>query len=337
MPVYNTPVSYLKEAIESILNQTYRDFEFIIIDDGSTGECTAYLDNLNDERVRLIRNPENLGITKSLNIGFQAARGKYIARMDSDDISLQNRFEKQLAFMESHPDAIVCGTKTVNLGNRLIPIKYKKMESMEHYRVRLLFIFPGPRHPTAFFDHEKLLEHQITYDESLPYSQDYDMWMKVSQIGTIYIMPEVLLLYRIHPKQITKVHRERQICCQNITTKKLLIQLLDNVTDEEVAQHQRWSEQFSNNEVITPQVAIWYDRLIAANMQKKIYNERLLKNYINLIKGKLVYQTFKKDMTIFEKIRLVFHYHVILSIQNEIYRRLKEHLSILINRKKTLS
>ena len=94
MPTYNTEVSILKEAVDSILNQTFGDFEFIIIDDGSTNNSVEYLKSLQDQRVKIIRNDTNIGITKSLNIGLRAAKGKYIARMDSDDIAFPDRFEK---------------------------------------------------------------------------------------------------------------------------------------------------------------------------------------------------------------------------------------------------
>lgn len=111
MPVYNTPKDILNEAVKSILNQSFADFEFIIIDDCSDkAECKDYLESLYDERIRIIRNPQNLGITKSLNIGLRAASGKYIARMDSDDISLPRRLEKQYSFMEEHTDTLICGT-----------------------------------------------------------------------------------------------------------------------------------------------------------------------------------------------------------------------------------
>ena len=116
MPTYNTAVPVLKAAVDSILNQSFRDFEFIIVDDHSTDGSEAYLSSLSDPRIRLLRNMEQLGVTKSLNVGLRAAKGRYIARMDSDDISLPERFEKQVAFMESHPDAIACGTGYENIG-----------------------------------------------------------------------------------------------------------------------------------------------------------------------------------------------------------------------------
>ena len=117
MPVFNTQIDFLKEAVESILNQSFREFEFIIIDDGTTDGSSQYLGSLSDPRIRIIRNERNLGITQSLNIGFSIAKGKYIARMDSDDISLPCRLQEQYNLMERHPEVIVCGSKTGKIGS----------------------------------------------------------------------------------------------------------------------------------------------------------------------------------------------------------------------------
>ena len=271
MPTYNTEVSILKEAVDSILNQTFGDFEFIIIDDGSTNNSVEYLKSLQDQRVKIIRNDTNIGITKSLNIGLRAAKGKYIARMDSDDIAFPDRFEIQYSFMESHPDVFVCGTK-VNYftglfppaeqhkdqkkfvvfkenaiyGKKLLFEKYK-IEDMESYKVKLIFCDPGPMHPTVFFNHEKLIQYHIEYDEELTYAQDYDMWMRISEIGQICILPETLLHYRIHFGQISKAHREKQRQCSQRTQSKLLEPLLGNVTEEDLSFHFSHSSRY------------WYD------------------------------------------------------------------------------
>ncbi len=106
MPVYNTKEEWLREAIESILNQSYKDFEFIIIDDGSDKSIEPIVNSYNDARIVLIRQ-ENLGIAKSLNYGFKISKGEYIARMDSDDISLPERFEKQVNFLDKNPQISV--------------------------------------------------------------------------------------------------------------------------------------------------------------------------------------------------------------------------------------
>ena len=307
MPVYNTPVPYLKEAVGSILGQTFRDFELIIVDDGSENETEEYLRTLSDPRIRMIRNETNRGITRSLNIGFAAARGKYIARMDGDDISFPERFEKQFAFMESHPDVFVCGADSVNLGDEPRPVS-TVMEDMESYRVRMLFAYPGPTHPTAFFSREKLDRYRITYDESLVYAQDYGMWRTISKVGRICILPEVLLYYRIHPDQINKKHREQQIRCDKMTQRKLLTELLGDISDEELDMHYRCSTGFYRDAVISPQVHGWYRRILRANSDKKIYDQAKKKKRIILIEKKLIEHRYTKSMSMCGKALLLFRY-----------------------------
>ena len=312
MPTYNTNVSVLREAVDSILAQTFRDFEFLIIDDGSTNESVAYLNTLADPRIRIIRNETNIGVTKSLNIGFREARGKYIARMDSDDISFPERFEKQLAFMESHPDVIVCGSRVKNftdklLANQRVRVK-KEIEDMESYRVRMLFSNPGPNHPTAFFNREMLIRYNIYYDEELVYAQDYGMWLTVSQYGRVCKLPEVLLYYRVHTDQISKTHRERQIQCDKMTQRKLLTQLLGNVSEKELDLHYFYSTGYYREAPLTPQCIQWYNRLIAANEQRRIYDQKKFKQRIVQIKKNLIKQMFTKEMSKIEKVKLCFRY-----------------------------
>lgn len=335
MPTYNTQISILTEAVDSILNQTFCDFEFIIIDDGSTNDTYEYLKSIPDERIKIIKNDANIGITKSLNIGFRVAKGKYIARMDSDDIAFPDRFEKQYAFMESHPDVFVCGSKVIHFKNSTIPdiqptdqtkdrpafIKKKgsqrkenieftniKIEDMESYRVRMLFTNPGPVHPTAFFNHEKLIQYQIDYNEELEYAQDYDLWMRISSVGQICTLPKVLLYYRVHAGQISKAHREKQIECDQMTQRKLLEQLLDNVSEEELSFHYKHSSGYDSNAKISPRAIQWYGRIISANKERKIYDQKKLVQYIDCIKTRLISQIFTRDMSKSMKGRLLFQY-----------------------------
>lgn len=307
MPTYNTPVDILREAVESILWQTFRDFEFIIIDDGSTNDSVDYLNRLEDKRIRLIRNPENIGITKSLNIGFRAAQGKYIARMDSDDISLPARLEKQYAFMEIHPDAIACGTGYELIGavNGKRPGESIKTED---YRVKMLFANPGPIHPTAFFVREKLVKHQVWYDESLPFAQDYGLWAEICRYGKVCVLPDILLQHRIHSNQVSKQHRERQIQCDKAVQKKLLEELLGPISASELDAHYFHSTGYYHEALISPEIATWYERLIYANKSACFYDERALKRRIILIKKRLIHQSFTTSMSKTAKIMLFFHY-----------------------------
>ena len=310
MPVFNSQISYLKEAIDSILNQTFKDFQFIIIDDGSTGSCKEYLESLSDPRIRIIHNEKNLGITKSLNIGLREARGKYIARMDDDDISLPFRFEKQFAFMETHPDVIVCGSKTQPIGKKRQRIASGKvsMIDMEEYRIKLLFVNPGPVHPTAFFRHEKLIKYNIWYDESLRYAQDYGMWVSISRYGNVCLFEDMLVIKREHADQISTAHIEQQMECAKKARKKLLIELMGSVTDEEMDQHFIHSTSYYKNATISPEIVNWYNRIMKANNQRHIYNARKLRRYIESRELRLIVQTFTDEMSIIEKARLVFRY-----------------------------
>ena len=313
MATYNTEIPMLKEAVDSILNQSFGDFEFIIIDDGSTNDSVDYIRGITDNRVKIIRNPENLGITRSLNIGLREARGKYIARMDADDISMPERFEIEYTFMEKHPEVIVCGARIGIIdGNSKVTKKAstaKTSEDMESYRVRMLFQNPGPIHPTAFMRHEKLIENHITYDEELRYAQDYGMWETTSHFGTIVILEEELLYHRRHGKQITTARREVQMQCDKMTQKKILAALLGDVSDEEVDFHYVHSTGYFPDSRISPEVAAWYERLVRANKERRIYDQGKLEKRILTIKKNLIRQTIKLDrLSGMRKMRIVFRY-----------------------------
>ena len=120
LPVYNCE-SFIHETVESILNQTYIDFELLIIDDASSDETVMKIKQFEDDRIKLIEKPENTGYTNSLNQGIKLAKGKYIARMDSDDICEPNRFEKQVKMLENRPELIVCGSAIqINGGDQVL-------------------------------------------------------------------------------------------------------------------------------------------------------------------------------------------------------------------------
>lgn len=271
MATCNTDIRYLREAVESILNQSFKDFELIVIDDGSTNETWDYLNSLSDDRIRLIRNEANVGVTKSLNIGLKAARGQYIARMDADDISARDRLEKQLAYMEFHPETVMCGSWVQDIGDATT-IRRSRIKDMDTYRIKTLFYYPGPLHPTMFIRHSILDEHGIEYDESLIYAQDYALCAELGKLGNVAILSDVLLNRRIHPSRITQKHYETQKQCSIKTQTKLLHELLDNITEEEAMLHYRFSyEKRFKGAADFFRCASWYMKLIRANNHKKIY------------------------------------------------------------------
>ena len=313
MPFYNTPVPILREAIESILNQTFRDFELVIIDDCSTDESADYLKSINDERVRIIRNTVNLGVTKSLNVGLSEAKGKYIARMDSDDISFPERLQKEYEYMEAHPDTVMCGSRVELFGSRS-GFGIKPINDTEIYRATLLFRYPGPMHPTIFLRHEALLTYGVRYNENLKYAQDYDLYAKVTPLGKIYIFPEPLLKYRTHEKQISSTGRDIQMECAKATQRRLLAELLGDISEKELEMHYTHSCGYDLGCVINEEIAAWYDKIAEANKTAKIYDQKKLEKVIVSVKESLVKAFFTQDRGIKEKLRTCLHYLPFLSV-----------------------
>ena len=308
MPVYNVEIPILEEAVNSILNQTYQDYEFIIIDDGSSEDTRSYLEGLQDSRIRLIRNSAHLGITRSLNIGFREAKGKYIARMDGDDISLPARFEKQLEFMENHPDVIVCGTAVEFFGAEEF-IHRRIIKDMESYRIRLLFSNPGPMHPTAFFNRALLDCYHIKYDESLEYAQDYGLWTVISRHGKVYILDDVLLRYRRHFRRVSSEFKNKQVQCDKLTKERLLRKLLGDVTQKEVDLHYKYGSGYFKGLAVNMEMYYWFRRLIKANNRIGIYNKKKFRNYVyNSIIKPAIYQSFSPESSYASKISAFFYY-----------------------------
>ncbi len=195
MSVYNGE-KYLKEAIDSILSQTYADFEFIIIDDGSTDKSLEIISSYHDQRIVLVQNEINIGLTKSLNKGIRLAKGKYIARMDADDISLPLRFEKQVLFMQEHPDIDICGTWYTTFEQH----KYLQKLPLTHEQIKADLLFYTPiAHPTILM--KKNIFKKYQYPENFLKAQDYALWIELIDKYKFSNLPESLLMYRTHLSQ----------------------------------------------------------------------------------------------------------------------------------------
>jgi glycosyltransferase involved in cell wall biosynthesis len=202
MSVYNGQ-KYLCESIDSILNQTYKNFGFIIINDGSEDNSLDILlgYQTRDNRV-LIVNQNNIGLTRSLNRGIKVAASEYIARQDADDISLPTRLEKQLNYMENHPEVAVIGClgDVFNVNGVLQTtkvLKYSREGIKRHLASKNLFM-----HGSAMM-RKSCLEKVGFYREFFRHSQDYDLWLRLSQYFDIDILPEHLYQYRVTAEAIS--------------------------------------------------------------------------------------------------------------------------------------
>lgn len=219
MPVYNGE-KYLKEAIDSILNQTFTDFEFIILNDGSTDKTEDIVLGYDTPRIRYVKNEINLKISKTLNKGIALAKGKYIARMDADDISLPERFEKQVKFMDDNLDIGVSGTWLQTFGDSCSI--WSPPESHEEIIIDMLFRSPL-MHPTVFIRKKILLSMNKIYNESFNGVEDYELWTRLSKITKLANIPEVLLNYRINDFSKNRKHyKNKQLLLANLVRNKYL-------------------------------------------------------------------------------------------------------------------
>lgn len=202
MCVYNTNSVFLKKAVNSILIQSFGDFEFLIVDDCSSLDL-FYDSVFRDPRIKLIRLDSNRGPAHARNVALKIAKGDYIAIMDSDDISYPDRFTKQLMYLDSHPNCVACGTWFKFIGTKNHEVR-RIINDSEYYRCCLLFgNVPTLLNPTVMIRRKTLVDYNIEYDESLLYGEDYKMWMQISEHGIITNIEEVLFEYRVHENQLT--------------------------------------------------------------------------------------------------------------------------------------
>ena len=210
MSVYNGE-DYLAEAIDSVLGQSFRDFELIIINDcstDSTSEILARYAEL-DSRVKVHTNEQNLRLPSSLNKAISLAEGKYIARMDADDICMPDRFEKQYAFMEANTDVALSSCRFMTLKNGVISSGGCGGKS-DNESIKALLLVTNPiLHPGIIARAEVI--RSLGYDKSFTCTEDMELWSRFVMAGhKVEIQSEYLMIYRLHDKQITETTRERQ-------------------------------------------------------------------------------------------------------------------------------
>lgn len=201
MPAYNAE-KYLREAIDSILTQTYRDFEFIIINDGSTDRTKEIIQSYTDPRIVYLENKHNSGICVTLNKGLDAARGRYIARMDSDDISLPIRLSTQVEYMESHPEIGVCGSDIIVFGDGIEESVFEQIHLSDDCAAGLLFN-PCLAHPSVMLNNKILKSLNLRYEDSYRGLEDFKLWWELAKFTKIANINKPLLQYRHHKEQET--------------------------------------------------------------------------------------------------------------------------------------
>lgn len=198
---------FLHEAIQSVLRQTLADFEFVIVNDGSVDDTRDVIRSYGDSRIKLIDNPVPLGLAASLNLGIDRSRGKYIARMDADDICLPERLEKQVQFMDAHPSICASGTWAAVIDANGVALRERPMPFGSAMQLRPWLTSPII-HPSAIIRTSQLGE--LRYDPKLTAAQDFDLWFRLARRWRLDNLPESLLRYRTHDKSISQERRAEQ-------------------------------------------------------------------------------------------------------------------------------
>ena len=207
MPMYQTSSDYLKEAVESILAQSYKDFEFIILNDSPENpDLRAMVENYTDRRIRYYENSKNLGIAGSYNRLLELATCEYAAMMNHDDISHPDRIKLQVEFLDAHPEIGAVGTAFKKFGeiNRFKTV----INPQDDASIRSLFLFKVPlHHPTVMFRRQLLTENNIHYNTNYISLNDRQLFYDISKVAKLANLPQVLYKYRFHSRMASKIFK----------------------------------------------------------------------------------------------------------------------------------
>jgi glycosyltransferase involved in cell wall biosynthesis len=276
MPVYNRE-KYVAEAVASIINQTFTDLEFIIIDDGSTDSTFEILKTFNDNRIKLIRKSDNKGNYSARNEGMELASGKYICVIDSDDIALPNRIQRQFEFMEANQKIGLCGSFVKVIDSDEIITAPENHEEIKVWSLSNIMF----RHPTVFIRTEFLKKYKLKYNDSYRYAGDYDFLVKAAHLFPVTNIQEVLLEYRKHPEQISSANKSGQV---KVVQQVILSQLNNfkrNITDEEKQLHLAlMNRNRIQGKTDFNKLKVWANYLILLNNKTGIFDSLHLANFL---------------------------------------------------------
>lgn len=234
LPVYNAE-NYIAETVYSILKQTFVDFELIIINDCSTDSTLHILEEISDRRIQLITNTENEGLISVLNKGMKLAKGKYIARIDADDVAYHDRMFHQISFLEKNEDYILVGSAAKEIdekGTEGEIIRYHESSDDLHF---LLCFYCPIIHPSVMFRSEVVKKYDLQFDLNYKHAEDYEFWTRLIQYGKFKNLDYPLIKYRIHQNQISSQHSEFQKKQVELIRKKFIVHVLAEYSSSEIA------------------------------------------------------------------------------------------------------
>ncbi len=277
MPVYNTE-PYLSEAIQSMLNQTYVDFELIILDDCSTDRSAEVVQTFSDARIVYHRNEVNSGLANNLNTGLKLATGKYIARMDGDDISLPHRLQTQVDFLESHPDIDLCSCAMQMFGadNQL----WIRDRDPEQVKITMMF-YSAVLHASSVFRRDVFEKNNLYYKQETFPAEDYDLWARAAFFCRMVNLPDVMYLYRMHRTQVTSTDPRSAEKCREIQI-RYLSKALPVLSEKEIVDFVDGFIAYKISEIAEIKVVKnHYLKIVKANASVLFFDQKLLNVRLN--------------------------------------------------------
>lgn len=236
MPIHNCR-PYVGLAVQSILSQSFTDYELIVIDDASTDGSADEVRAINDPRVRVIRNETNLRVAGSLNNGLAIATGRYIARMDGDDLCAPGRLGAQIAYLESHPQVGVCGCWAKYFG---VGIPHVFRAPTEPHEVAAFMLFQNPLcHPSVMIRRSCLDDTGLAYDPTFTFSEDYDLWTRLEPHTQLANLPQVLVHIRQHPSSVSRQFADTMSAQTNVILRRMFKRLQLDPDEETLLFHFR--------------------------------------------------------------------------------------------------
>jgi glycosyltransferase involved in cell wall biosynthesis len=297
LPVYNCEL-YIKETIDSVLEQTFSDFELLVIDDCSTDNTVSVIKEFLDERICLIEKEKNSGLINSLNFGISIAKGEYIARMDGDDICLPERFAKQVAFLDKNPAIIMCGTAIKFIGSSCGNLFYP--QTNEEVKICLFSFSPTFAHPTVMG--KKIFFKNNNYDIAYEHAEDYELWTRLVQEGEAANLNEILLEYRVHPNQVSVTKKNIQDLNSYKSRLKMLqsLQLDSKYSEDDIIKflvNKNWPYTITECSDINK----FYNFVIHQNTVLHVFERNLFKSKLQQIKMSLYKQYFNRKRILHPK------------------------------------
>ena len=315
MPVYNSE-AFVSRAIRSVLNQTYKDFELLAIDDGSTDRSLSIIQKFRDKRLKLIRHYKNRGLVESLNEGIGVAQGEYLARMDADDISLSRRFEVQTRILDRNPEIGVLGTSVYRLSVKKVITWIYDWEN-ERSKSRLLFE-PALAHPTVFIRKDIIDRFKLRYNKNDKHAEDYGLWTKLSDIAHMKSTTEPLFIYREHKGQ--KSNNDKIDAIRNFRSGFLLkMGIKPTLVESQIHNKICESTQKINNDDLV-KIKNWLMKLTEFNKEREIFKTS---SFEDILGEKWIYSSLRAEsLTYEEKLKIIPEFPIFINSLDYIAKKL---------------